>query len=249
MNLALIGYGKMGREIERLASSRGHAVVATIDVDSPPPTTETLRSTDVAIHFATVATLVDDLRPWAASGAHLVVGTTGWNDQMEAVRTLVTNHKVGLVHSANFSFGVWLFVRLVREAARGAANFPEYDIAVHEIHHTGKVDSPSGTALAIGAAILGEVPRKKELLLRVPDGPIRPEQLLISSARLGNVVGTHTVTLDSPADDIEITHSAKSRAGFALGALRAAEWIRGRQGFFGMDELFEGLRDQGAIEL
>jgi 4-hydroxy-tetrahydrodipicolinate reductase len=246
MNLALIGYGKMGREIERLASSRGHTVVAAVDVGTPRPTAEAMRSAEVAIHFASAATLIDDLRPWATNGTHLVVGTTGWNDRQEAVRALAAEHAIGLVHSANFSLGVWLFLQLVREAARAAEHFPEYDVAVHEIHHTAKADSPSGTALILGNAVLGELSRKKELLTRLPDGPVRPEQLVVSSARLGSVVGTHTVTLDAPADAIEITHAAKNRSGLALGALRAAEWIRGRKGFYGMDELFEGLRAQGA---
>jgi len=245
MRIALIGYGKMGKEIERLALGQGWSVDLRIDIDSPPVTAEQRRNVDVVIHFASAHTIVDDLTPWAEAQKPIVVGTTGWHNHMTSVESLVKKNQTGLIYASNFSLGVNIFFHLVRTAAQVMDRFEEYDASIQEIHHKNKLDSPSGTALAFGQIVLQHLHRKKELLNEPPIGKIRPEQLHISSTRTGTVVGIHVLSFDSAADSIEIKHTAKDRSGFALGSLLAAEWILKKKGIYTMDDVFQDLVKQG----
>ncbi len=241
MRLALIGYGKMGKEIERLAVERGWRADVHLDIALPPATPEQRKAVDVAIHFAQAKTIIDDLSPWAEAQTPIVVGTTGWQDRLQDVEALVKKNRTGLVYASNFSLGVNIYFQLVRAAARLVDRFDEYDASIQEVHHKNKIDSPSGTALTMGQILLKHIGRKKELLSETSHGAIRPDQLHISSTRTGAVVGIHSVTLDSPADTIEVKHTAKNREGMARGALLAAEWIMGKKGIFTMDDLFQDL--------
>jgi 4-hydroxy-tetrahydrodipicolinate reductase len=241
MRLALIGYGKMGREIERLALERLWTIGARLDIDTPKPEADTMRGMDAAIHFARAGTIVADLLPWARAAVQIVVGTTGWEAELPAVRSLINDSGIGLVAASNFSVGVNLFHRVVREASRAVNRLSDYDVFIHEVHHKDKLDSPSGTALDLGRTVMEELKRKTELLGRAPDGKILPHQLHVSSSRAGAVVGTHTVTFDSAADSIELKHTAKNRTGFALGALLAAEWVQGKKGMFTMADVIDDL--------
>jgi 4-hydroxy-tetrahydrodipicolinate reductase len=171
----------------------------------------------------------------------VVLGTTGWHKDRSTIESLVRSSGIGLVHSSNFSIGVNLLNRLVREAGHLVNRLPEYDVAVHEVHHKDKLDAPSGTALSIASILLETVKRKKELLTGSPEGKIRPEQLQVSSGRYGSVVGLHRVVFDSAADSLEIVHTAKNRSGFALGAVLAAEWIKDKHGMFTFEEVLEDL--------
>lgn len=245
MHLALIGYGKMGKEIERLAVERGWQVDVRIDIDTPPVTPAQHKTVDVVIHFAQARTIVEDLTPWAEAHKAIVVGTTGWQDQLPKIETLVSKHQVGLIYASNFSLGVNIYFQLVRTAAHIMDRFTDYDVFVQEVHHKNKLDSPSGTALTIGQIVLKHLRRKKEMLNETSHGKIRPEQLHISSTRGGAVVGTHILTFDSSTDTIELKHTAKDRSGLALGTLLAAEWILGKKGLFTMDDLFQDLLKQG----
>jgi len=241
MRLALVGYGKMGKEIERLALERGWSVDVRVDIDTPPVTQAQRNTIDVVIHFATANTLVNDLLPWAEAHKPIVVGTTGWQDQKQQIEKLVSTNQIGLIYSSNFSIGVNIFFRLVKIAAQMMDTFEDYDAFIQEIHHKNKIDSPSGTALTMGQIVLNHLKRKKELLNETSHGKIRPEQLHISSVRSGAVIGTHTLAFDSAVDIIELKHTAKNRSGLALGSLFAAEWIRGKKGLYTMDDAFQEL--------
>jgi 4-hydroxy-tetrahydrodipicolinate reductase len=241
MNIALVGYGKMGKTIEQLAIERGWSVPVKLDIGIPLPDAAQRKAIDAVIHFATAKTLLEDLKPWAESGKPIVIGTTGWNEQLPAVTKLAEQYKIGIVHAPNFSLGVNIFFHLAKAASKVMNKFNEYDASIHEIHHKEKIDSPSGTALQLGKLVLSELSRKTEMLTAPPEGKIKPEQLHVSSARTGWVVGTHTLTFDSLADSIEITHTAKNRNGLALGSLVAAEWIQNKQGMFTMDDVLEEL--------
>ena len=160
------------------------------------------------------------------------------------MKSLVQSSGIGLVHASNFSIGVNILYRILQEAGMLFDGFADYDVSVHEIHHKDKVDSPSGTAASIANILLSTIKRKRESLVGSSQGKIRPEQLQVTSSRIGSVVGKHSVTFDSTADSIEIVHTAKNRTGFALGAVIAAEWIKGKQGMYSFDEVLEDVFKQ-----
>ena len=236
MNIALIGYGKMGKEIDRIASERGFGVECRVTSRSTLNDSDITKS-DVAIHFAKPDSVLPHVRRLAALRKNIVIGTTGWQNELDKVRTIVRDSKIGAVYASNFSIGVQLFFRLTQEAARLMNSFSEYDVYIQEAHHKDKIDSPSGTALAAASILLEHIKRKQTILSDPPQGKIHPDQLQITSTRAGAIVGTHTITFDSLADVIELKHSAKNRSGFALGALLAAEWIKGKQGMFTMEDV------------
>ena len=241
MHIGLVGYGKMGKEIERIALEKGWSVAAKTDITLPPPSPDARQTVEVVIHFAGAKTIAEDLRPWAEAKKNIVVGTTGWNSHMPEIEALVKENGIGLIYAANFSLGVHLFYRIIRTAGALFDSIPDYDVFVHEIHHKDKADSPSGTALSIADILLQTIGRKKEILTETSHAKIRPEQLHVGSSRAGAVVGTHTVTFDSAADSIELKHTAKNRAGLAIGALLAAEWIKGKHGLFTIDNMMEDI--------
>src|SRR5512143_343142 len=221
MTIALIGYGKMGQEVERLARERSIAVGAIIDPKSHPGalTARALKGVDGCLDSSAPSAAVGNIRAVAGAGKNLVVGTTGWYAKLPEVRRLVARRKIGFLYAANFSIGMNLFMTLVASAAAAADRVGLYDAAISETHHRGKADSPSGTALALGAIMLRSMKSKKTLLTAPPGRPVRPQEILVTAARLGSVVGTHRVTFDSDADSIELVHSPKRRSGFDLGTL------------------------------
>jgi 4-hydroxy-tetrahydrodipicolinate reductase len=241
MNLALVGYGKMGREVERIAKEKGLHVVKVFDIDNNVDgaglTKESLKGVDVCIDFSSPESVLENIKAVAACGKNVVVGTTGWYDRMEEVKRLVKEKKIGLLYASNFSLGMNLFTQMVTDAARAFERYHDYDVAISETHHRGKADSPSGTALSLGSAILQHFRRKSELATGTLHGPIKPNQLQITATRVGAVTGRHTVTFDSEADCIELVHTAKNRTGFALGAVIAAEWLKGKKGLFTMRDV------------
>ena len=234
MNIALIGYGKMGREVERLATEAGDSVVSIFDIDAPA-SPDGLARADMCIEFSTPDAVLGNMKMASEIGVDIVVGTTGWYDQLEDVRGWFSDS--ALLYAQNFSIGVNVFYRIVRKAAQLMDPLEQYDVYVEEQHHKGKLDSPSGTAWRIGEILLDEIGRKTKILQGSPGGAIGPEDLQISSVRAGTISGSHTVGFDSEADAIELRHVAKNRTGFALGALRAARWVQGRKGIFTMDDV------------
>lgn len=234
MRIALIGYGKMGKEIEAAALAAGDTIVQKFDIDRPADV-ESLKDADVCIEFSTPQTVVSNIHLALKAQKDIVVGTTGWYDQLPELKNQVANS--GLLYSANFSVGVNLYFRIVAAAAELMRNAPDYDPYVHELHHRQKADSPSGTALRVADILMKRVDRKKTIVTQRMDGKIAPDALHVTSTRVGTFAGTHTVGFDSEADLIEITHTARSRKGFALGALRAAHWLHGRKGVYTMDDV------------
>jgi len=244
LRIALVGYGKMGREVERIALDRGMEITARIDIDSPSVSTDEVRKADVAVHFAIPSTVKMHVEELAKLRKPIVVGTTGWTKQAQAIQSIVESEGIGLVHASNFSVGVNIMYRLLREAGSLFDRFAEYDVAVHEVHHKDKLDAPSGTALSIADVLLSTIKRKREVLSGSPEGKVRPEELQVTSGRYGAVVGIHRVTFDSMADSIEIVHTAKNRTGFALGAVVAAEWVKDKKGMFTFEDVLADLFKQ-----
>lgn len=244
MKLALLGYGKMGQIIERFALERGHEVVLKISADNLQDfTVDNLAKADVAIDFSAPDAAVHNIYKCFEANVPIVVGTTGWYGNLQEIKNDCLSSNNTLLYGSNFSIGVNLFFHLNTVLAKLMNNYPAYEVQVEEIHHTQKLDAPSGTAMTIAEGIIEELDRKSEWLNEVVGTPIpdviKNEQLLIESHRIENVPGTHTVVYSSEVDDIEIKHTAHSRAGFALGALVAAEWLQNKQGFYNVADVFK----------
>ena len=246
MNIALIGYGKMGREVEQVARKSGHAIAARIDPVSDPASTseissQTIRGADVCVEFTHPEAAASNIQKVIRLHKPLVVGTTGWYQNLPAIKQMVLEEKTGLVYAPNFSLGVNLFYRVAAVAARLFHRFEEYDVCGAEVHHRLKVDSPSGTARKLSEIVLEHFPRKTRVVVDSLNKAIDPEEFHLVSLRAGHFPGTHSLAFDSAADTIELTHTARSRAGFASGALLAAEWIVGRQGVYTFEQVLEDL--------
>jgi 4-hydroxy-tetrahydrodipicolinate reductase len=235
VKLALVGYGRMGREVERLAVESGHEIVARLGRGDRAGR-GSLGDAQVAIEFSRPEAAADNLEAIAEAGVDAVCGTTGWSDDLARVTAGVEGAGTGLVYAPNFSLGVALFRRIVREAAALVDALPEYDLHLHETHHRHKVDHPSGTARALADDIVRAVRRKDAWSEVLPaSAPVDPRTLGVSVARVGEVPGTHALAIEGPDDDLELRHRARSRGGFARGALEAAAWIHGRRGVFTLD--------------
>lgn len=240
MKITLLGFGKMGRMIASLALPK-HSIVSIIDPQAPEAThrsisEEALKQADAVIDFSQVSSVEENVRQVSVFRKNMIVGTTGWHEKVPAVKAMVEQSGIGFLYASNFSIGVHLFLKLVGEAAKFFSRFDQYDVFGHEYHHNQKVDSPSGTALSLGKILLANFPRKKELLTETSHEKVAPEKLHFTSTRGGSIPGTHQVFFDSEADTMEISHTARSRAGFAAGALKAAEWLQGKRGFFTLED-------------
>ncbi len=229
----------MGHIVERIARERGHDIVSVIDVDNQADfDSDAFRSADVAIEFTTPATAIDNYRRAFAAGVPVVSGSTGWTSRMAEVEQMVAESDASLFWTSNFSVGVNIFFELNKRLARLMEPFPQYRPFMSETHHIHKLDHPSGTAVTLAEGIVEEHPRVNSWTEEVPAAD---DALIVSHIREGEVPGTHTITWDSPVDSISITHRAKSREGFALGAVMAAEWLPGHKGMQGMDALMSDL--------
>ena len=249
MNIALIGYGKMGKMIEQIAVARGHQIVSIIDIDNQEDfDSDAFRSADVAIEFTAPHVAYDNyLKAWA-QGVKVVSGSTGWlKEHGDEVRRACTEEGKTLFWASNFSVGVAIFSAVNKYLARIMNQFPQYDVTIEEVHHIHKLDHPSGTAITLAEGILGELDRKADWTVGTvvnPDGTVDgtkdvpADQLRIDSIRRDEVPGIHSITYDSEADQITITHDAHSRRGFALGAVLAAEYTAQHEGLLSTDDLF-----------
>ena len=258
MKIALIGYGKMGKQIERIARSRGHEIVSIIDLDNQQDfNSEAFRSADVAIEFTNPQAAYGNYLRAFEAGVKVVSGSTGWlKDHGDDVRRLCTEEGktlfwATLFWASNFSLGVAIFSAVNKYLARIMNQFPEYDVTMEETHHVHKLDAPSGTAITLAEGILDNLGRKTRWVkgtLLAPDGTLSgstqcaPEELPISSIRRDEVPGIHSIRYDSDADSITITHDAKNRSGFALGAVLAAEYTAQHTGLLTMEDLFPFLK-------
>jgi 4-hydroxy-tetrahydrodipicolinate reductase len=235
MNIALIGYGKMGKEIEQIALSRGHNIILKVDaVNASSYTIAELKKADVAIEFSNPEAAVPNIFKCFEAGIPVVVGTTGWLNKLEEVMDECLTNNNTLFYASNYSIGVNLFFKLNSYLAKLMNNYPDYNVSMEEIHHVKKLDSPSGTAITLANQIIENLPVKNKWVNNETENK---NELGIISKRLDEVPGTHIVSYSCEVDEINITHTAHSRKGFALGAVIAAEWVKDKKGVFGMDDL------------
>ena len=237
MKIALIGYGKMGKEIERIAQKRGHEITCIIDLKNQDAfESDAFKSADVAIEFTNPASAYSNYIKSFKAGVKVVSGSTGWiNKHGEEIKTICQTQNKTLFWSSNFSLGVAVFSAINTYLAKIMNDFPDYDVSMSETHHIHKLDAPSGTAITLAEGILEQLDRKKQWTKN--QNPTSNE-IYIESIREGEVPGIHSIKYESEADSIAITHSAKNRSGFALGAVIAAEFTAKNQGFLGMSDLF-----------
>jgi 4-hydroxy-tetrahydrodipicolinate reductase len=256
MKIAIIGYGKMGKMVEQAAIAQGHTITAIVDplVKEAGASaaalyreiTGDLNKADAAIEFTQPDTALANIKALAEKKIPSVIGTTGWHDKLDEARQAVESAGASLIWATNFSLGVNIFYRIAWYAAHLADSFPEYDVGGFESHHNKKLDSPSGTAKTLVEGVLTRIGRKDKAVWETLDRRPEPNELHFPSLRVGSVPGTHSLIFDSPADSIEITHTARSREGFASGAVRAASWLVNggsgiRKGFFSIDDMLKEI--------
>jgi 4-hydroxy-tetrahydrodipicolinate reductase len=235
MRIAIIGYGKMGKEIERVALERGHQVTLKISSQNTHDFNfDNLKNVDVAIEFTNPELAVNNITVCVDSNTPIVVGTTGWYEQFDEVRAIVAENDGSLLYATNCSIGVNLFFKLNKYLAEMMNNQPAYDVKIEETHHTQKLDAPSGTAITLAEGILKNMLKKDVWVLGEAH---RKNQLSVIAHREENVPGTHVINYSSEIDDIEIKHTAHNRRGFAMGAVVAAEYINDKKGIFTMEDV------------
>lgn len=236
MKLAIIGYGKMGHEIEKIALDRGHEIVSIIDINNADTAFDTpeFKSADVAIEFSTPHTAIDNYKKCFAANVPVVAGTTGWLEHIDEVKKICEEGNKTFFYASNYSIGVNIFFALNEYLAKIMNNFSEYNVKMEEIHHIHKLDAPSGTAITLAEGILKNIDRKNRWNLETENDTA---DLSIHCIREGEVPGIHEIIYESEADIISIKHDAKNRKGFALGAVLAAEFTKGKKGFLGMKDM------------
>ena len=234
MKIALLGYGKMGKEIEKIALEKGHSIGLKVTSENAEFSPAELLGIDVAIEFSRPEFAVSNIKKCFDANVPVVVGTTGWYEYLDEIETICVARNQTLLYATNFSIGVNLFFKLNTQLAQLMNNYPEYKVEVEEIHHTQKLDAPSGTAITLAEQVIENLDRKEGWTI---DAPSTKKQIHIAALGEENVPGTHSITYTSDIDDIEITHTAKSRDGFALGAVLAAEFMSGKTGIYQMKDV------------
>lgn len=237
MKIALLGYGKMGKEIEKIALSRNNQIVLKIDIDNQNELTiENLQKADVAVDFSIPDSAYNNIMKCFEAGIPIVCGTTGWLNKIEDVKEKCAKENKGFFYASNYSLGVNIFFKLNKYLAGIMSNFAEYQVELEEVHHIHKLDAPSGTAITLAEGIIENIPQKTGWVL---DKPSDEKNIGINAIREGEVPGIHRIKYNSAVDFINIEHSAYSRQGFALGAVLAAEYMKGKTGFRSMDDLLD----------
>ena len=235
MNIALIGYGKMGKAIEEIALQRHHTIVLKIDeFNLAAFTKENLSKADVAIEFTSPHSAYENVKKAIDFGSAVVCGSTGWTEKLDEIKEFCKKKNGSFLYASNFSVGVNIFFELNKKLASLMKSHSDYSISLEETHHTQKKDAPSGTAITLAEQIIEQIPSKKKW---VNNGTDKLEELPIISKRIDPAAGTHSIKYSSPIDDIEIIHTAHNRKGFALGAVLAAEFIKDKKGYFSMKEV------------
>ncbi len=239
IKIALVGFGKMGKEIDALCrESENFEVVSTSYKNiNDSLDLEGIKKADVAIDFTSKDVALKNIEAVAKLGKNLIVGTTGWYEHLPEVKRMVEKYKIGLVYSPNFSVGANIFFKMVAFSSKLFSKFPDYDVYGMDIHHKGKLDSPSGTALKMAGEIMKNFPSKKSVLTEKPNGQIKLSELHLISIRAGRNPGFHEVVFDSQVDGITLSHQAYNRTGFAKGALVAAEFIKNKKGIYSFEDI------------
>jgi 4-hydroxy-tetrahydrodipicolinate reductase len=234
MNIALLGYGKMGKEIEAIALKRNHTIVLKINKDNASTITDAdLKKADVIIEFSTPHAVLENIKKCINAQVPVVIGTTGWYDKFDEIKKLCSEKNGGLFHATNFSLGVNLFFKVNTYIAELMNKYNDYDVSMEEIHHIHKLDKPSGTAITLAEQVIKKIDRKTNW--SIDSNSL--ETLFIKDVREGEVPGTHIIKYSSDVDDIEIMHKAHNRKGFALGAVIAAEFLNGKKGIYTMSDI------------
>jgi len=244
MKILILGYGKMGQLIEKFAVKRGHEISLIIDKDNRESiSANDISGADVAIDFSEPAAALDNIHLCFDANVPIVVGTTGWYNYLDEVKSLCLDENQTMLYGSNFSIGVNVFFHINKLLAKAMNPYKQYDVQVEEIHHIHKLDAPSGTAITIAEGIIDGLDNKTKWVNDVigegEEVIPKPDELLVESHRIEEVPGTHTVLYSSEVDQIEFKHTAHSRAGFALGAIIAAEWLQGKKGFYQVTEMFD----------
>ena len=243
MRILIVGYGSMGHEVEKALEARGHSVAGRVDPsgsgDATGLTPELIGRSDGVIEFSLAAGILKNISAYAEAEIPAVIGTTGWEASRDKAEEIVRAGGSALLWGNNFSVGANIFFALTARAAALINSLDEYDILLNECHHRRKKDSPSGTALTAAELVLANLERKRVIQTETLHREIREDELHVGSIRGGSIPGIHRLTLDSEADTIEISHTARNRAGFALGSVRALEWLEGKTGFFSVEDFFK----------
>jgi 4-hydroxy-tetrahydrodipicolinate reductase len=243
--IAIIGYGKMGKAIKALAKEKGFEVVSIIDPKcegcKSEISKESLGDVEVCIDFTHPNVIIENIKKMALAGKNMVIGTTGWYEHKNEVKKIVENAGVGLIWSGNFSIGVNAFFRILDKAAKIFNNLEDYGPLAYEMHHKNKADSPSGTANMMAEILLKNLDGKERAVYEMLDRPIEKDEIHIASVRGGSIPGVHEVQFDSSEDTISIKHTARNRNGFANGSLMAANFIKGKKGFYNIDDLMNAI--------
>ncbi len=245
MKALLVGYGSMGKEIEKILISRGHTLAGIVDPVTEGKhkevTPDLLGKADVVIDFSSPKAVENNCKVYVKGKTPVVMGTTGWEEIRQQIGEMVKKAGIGFVWGSNYSIGAHIFFSLIEKATSLVNPFPEYDILLHEFHHKRKKDSPSGTAINAAERIVEKSDRKDTIITQTLDRQIMGNELHVSSTRGGEIPGTHIALFDSLADTIEITHRARNRSGLALGAVAAAEWVRDKKGFITVEDFIKEL--------
>ncbi|MCB5260466.1 MAG: 4-hydroxy-tetrahydrodipicolinate reductase [Candidatus Cloacimonetes bacterium] len=245
IKLCLVGYGKMGKMLHRYAPQKGFEVVGIIDPNCPDAakdiTQESLNNAEIVIEFSNPKVVLENLHKLIALKQNIVVGTTGWHNNLAQIEKLAQVANIGMVYGANFSLGMNLFSKVVAAAVQVFDHFEDYDLLAWEKHHAQKVDSPSGTAVELAKLILENSSQKNKVVWDRLQRKPEPDELHFASIRGGSIPGTHVIAFDGEADTIELSHVVRSRATFALGALQAAKWLHGKSGVFNITQVIEDV--------
>lgn len=240
MKLAIVGYGAMGKEIENIAKEKNIVISNIFDVDRPIKENEEY-DFDVAIEFSSPNVVLDNIKLLAQKKKNIVIGTTGWLDKISIVKKYAIENDIGIVWSSNFSIGMQIFFKIVNEASKLINKFEQYDSFISEKHHRNKIDSPSGTAISLANIMLSNLQSKDKILTENINRKINSNELQITSIRGGNIFGEHNIYFDSEVDTIELKHNAKTRKGFANGAILGANFIYNKKGVYNFEDiLFDG---------
>lgn len=255
MNITIIGYGKMGKEIEKIAKEKNHTIISIVDNSFKEKeingircfneiNEKSLNGAEVVIDFTEPSTAFENIKKVSELKKNIVVGTTGWYDHLGDVEKIVKENNTGLIWSGNFSIGVNAFFRIVKESSKIFNKIPSYDVMGVEFHHKHKADSPSGTAKMLSKIIVDNITNKKNVVYEELNRKISTDEFHFASVRGGSIPGTHQIIFDSSVDTIKLEHTARGRAGFAFGAIMAAEFIHNKNGFYNIDDLMKNIIDK-----
>lgn len=241
--IAIVGYGTMGKVIEKLALEKEFEISAIYDINDPLSKDKIL-DFDVAIDFTTPDVVLENVKYLSKNKKNIVIGTTGWYNNLELVRKLSEKYQNGILWGSNFSIGMQFFFRIIRKSAELLKSLEDFQVGIIETHHNRKKDFPSGTAITLAKSFTNELTKYSDFTTNPSEAVLDKSKLHITSLRLANVIGDHTVKFDSPYESIELTHSAKNREGFASGVLEAANWINDKKGFYSFDEVLAEIWDE-----